>query len=279
MRLYLQPELLANVNAPEQTVWDVPAMRAAGDLLQQSLTQASTPPDRITTTYGIELRIFIPSDPKVVLIAPHGGGYVAGKAAYDDARNTFLARHFKAIVISPEYRLAPEHPYPAGRDDVLATIEWAQCNYPGIPIFGYGDSAGSGLFYSAALAATPGTITGFICLEPCIDPTRSTRSIDTCADGPVWTKKANEYAWQAYGKDLTTLGTPDADFPPTFIVVNPIDPLRDEGINLARDLADCGVEVQLHMWEGTFHGSLGYPVDSWHEMNQAIARFIKKHGA
>lgn len=295
-------------------------MRAGGDALQQQAARqgntshtglsggepgpsVDTQVVRIARVCGepeLALRVLSPTCPETsgantpIMVAPHGGGYVAGRAHFDDERNAMLARELGVRVVSPEYRLTPEHPFPAGRDDVVAAFEWAQQAYPSAPLLGFGDSAGSGLLYSAVveyLLQGGAQVSACVYLEPCIDPLLQERSMQTCADGPIWTLKAARHAWAAYcaGADpaevmpnvqaaAVRLADADRCLPASFVVVNPVDPLRDEGIRFACDLVDAGVEAQLHMWEGTFHGSLGYPVASWHEMNSSIKRFFSKRG-
>lgn len=279
MNYYIQPELLANCHAPEQTTWNVEEMRAEADRM---FSNAQDWGAEICDVAGIEARMFSASNPKRLLIAPHGGGYVAGRARFDDERNAFLAKRFQAVVVSPEYRLAPEHPFPAGKNDVLIVARWARGEFSHLPAFFYGDSAGSGLSFSAACELVG--LAGLVLLEPCLDPFMASASYGTHVDGPVWTKEAAVHAWRAYvGNGDAARVVPSVDevdaqvFPPTMVVVNPVDPLRDEGIALATGLVDCGVECSLYMWEGTFHGALGYPVDSWHEMNGVIGRFFSLH--
>lgn len=278
MNYFIQPELLVNCQAPEQTTWDVESLRAEADTLFDSNADNGA---HVCVVEGIEVRVFAHPDARFLLVAPHGGGFVAGKASYDDERNAFLSHHFQAVVVSPEYRLAPEHPFPAGKDDVVTVTQWAMNEFSKLPTFFYGDSAGAGLSYAAACELEG--LAGAILLEPCIDPAQDTKSYETFADGPVWTKEAAVHAWKAYagGKDSVMPAVESVrgyGFPATLVVVNPVDPLRDEGIALATGLVDRGVECSLHMWEGTFHGALGYPVDSWHEMNGVIARFLARHG-
>lgn len=279
MNYYIQPELLANCRAPEQTTWNIDAMRAEADRM---FANAQDWGARILDVDGIEVRMFSASNPERLLIAPHGGGYVAGRARFDDERNAFLAERFQAVVVSPEYRLAPEHPFPAGKEDVLTVARWAMAEFSQLPSFFYGDSAGSGLSFSAACELVG--LAGLVLLEPCLDPAMDSESYATHADGPVWTKQAAVHAWRAYVGDREAIEVvPCVDdinpevFPPTLVVVNPVDPLRDEGIVLATGLVDRGVECSLHMWEGTFHGALAYPVDSWREMNGVIGRFFSLH--
>ena len=317
---FLRPELLPVIEAtPEQTTWDLPAMRAGGDAL---LDNPHEPINRLeVTSRG---RSFIPDDLRdnaPILVSIHGGGYVAGRAAFDDAKNDELATHFGAIVVSPEYRLAPEFPFPIPVGDCISALAEAleRFGYER-PIFVLGDSAGAGLAYSmvsrlygmaaqvpqdketaAQYVRISSMIRGIVLLEPCIDPSLSTHSSSLFADGPIWTRRAAAGAWSHFfglaqiqdevGKESEI---PDAllesafpkprermrviGFPPALVVVNPVDPLRDEGIALATGLVDSGCIAELHMFAGTFHGSLSVPDSvAWNEIRSLISRFMTEN--
>ncbi|MCI7551481.1 MAG: alpha/beta fold hydrolase [Arcanobacterium sp.] len=225
-------------------------------------------------------------EPRAVLCSIHGGGYVAGAARYDDARNGELVELFGgAIVASPDYRLAPEHPWPAGAQDCARALAYLARTYPDLPLYVYGDSAGAGLAQQAIeLLANDSVqvhIERVILLEPCLEPGMATGSFATYARGPIWTREASTAAWRHYLGDLRA--TPPyvpsrrvaALMPPALVVVNPADPLRDEGIRLARDLADAGVPVELHMLAGTFHGALSVPESrTWERVKATIRSFL-----
>ena len=317
---FLRPELLPVIEAtPEQTTWDLPAMRAGGDTLLDNPHEAINRLE--VTSRG---RTFIPDDLRdhaSILVSIHGGGYVAGRAAFDDAKNDGLATHFGAIVVSPEYRLAPEFPFPIPVDDCISALAEAleRFGYER-PIFVLGDSAGAGLAYSmvsrlyglavqvpqdkettAQYERISSMIRGIVLLEPCIDPSLSTHSSSLFADGPIWTRRAAAGAWrhffgdtQAKDESGKNLETPEAlvelafpkprermrviGFPPALVVVNPVDPLRDEGIALATGLVDSGCIAELHMFAGTFHGSLSVPDSvAWNEIRSLISRFMTEN--
>ena len=311
---FLLPELLPVIEAtPEQTTWDLPAMRAGGDALLENPHEAI---NRLEVT--LRGRSFIPDDLRdnaPILVSIHGGGYVAGRAAFDDAKNDELATHFGAIVVSPEYRLAPEFPFPIPVDDCISALAEALERFGHErPTFILGDSAGAGLAYSMVsrlygLAAQvpqdketaaqyeriSSMVRGIVLLEPCIDPSLSTHSSSLFADGPIWTRRAAAGAWRHYfGVPLNAEVTiplrlieaafpkPSAEFreegfPPALIVVNPVDPLRDEGIALATGLVDAGCIAEMHMFAGTFHGSLSMSGSvTWGEIQLLINRFIRE---
>ena len=309
--IYLRPELTPLIaETPEQTTWDLPAMRAAGDVLLANPYEAN---NRVEVT--ARSRTFIPADcakNAPLIISIHGGGYVAGRAAFDDAKNDELASRFGAIVVSPEYRLAPEFPFPIPVDDCITALDEAIERFGRErPTFIFGDSAGAGLVYSmvtrlfgvgvrshneAVLARyrhLASVVKGIVMLEPCIDPSLSTASSAVYADGPVWTRRAASGAWRHYfgmsvdaqesvPRAIAAAAFPrptalfrEKGFPPALIVVNPVDPLRDAGIVLATALIDAGLVAALHMFAGTFHGSLSVPESVvWEEIQALLARFI-----
>ncbi len=273
---------------PPQTTWDVPALRKRGDDL---LGDPQPPVPGITcetVTYrGVELQVHWPEKPiRAAVLSIHGGGFIAGRARFDDTRNGELSKVVgSALIVSPDYRLAPEHPFPAGVDDCLIAWEYLEKNAPDLPIILYGDSAGAGLVAQAIAAVARDRharrLDAVIAIEPCLDPQMSSHSYRTCKDGPLWTAEAAKHAWahylgQAHPSDVFGSVSLIRDvMAPTFVVVNPTDPLRDEGIAWATDLADAGIAVEMHMLMGTIHGTpatLGS--HTWAHMCSLISHFL-----
>ncbi|WP_311497066.1 alpha/beta hydrolase [uncultured Mobiluncus sp.] len=225
-----------------------------------------------------------------ILLTLHGGGYVAGRARFDDVHNVELAEYLGAIVLSADYRLAPEFPADRAVADcraaLLYAIDWGR--ELGLEVYVFGDSAGAGLaYYSLADVIEQHDqcpVAGMILFEPCLDPRCESDSMQTHAAGPVWTAEANREAWDLAAPSLALraklteiLDSPAVagKMPRSLIVVNPIDPLRDEGLRLALHLADCGVPVEAHMYAGTFHGSLRVPgSQTWAELLELLGRFL-----
>ncbi len=291
---YIDPELEPLIeDIPEQTTWDAQLMRDRGEELLG--TPQELPKDvkvEVRTLGGVETRLISthhPDDsPTRIIFAPHGGGYVAGLARYDDLRNAELALLFPdSVVASPEYRRAPEHPWPAGQEDCIASLSELAATYPEAEVVLYGDSAGSGLVREMLDHAPDelfDRVSRAVLLEPCIDPLMDSRSYQTLSGGPVWTHEAASAAWKAYlgdnGPDVLEPASRfeskrKEKFPATLVIVNAVDPLRDEGIAYALDLAENGVEVQLHMPAGTYHGSLSVPGSRvWSQVREIVSRFL-----
>ena len=293
---YIAPEIASLVEGiPPQTTWQVQALRERGDKLLGAqapleaghLVEVTQLPVKAgaQSSAAIELRILSRKgrSPRCVVVSLHGGGYVCGRARFDDARNLELADLLDAVVLSPNYTLAPEAKYPHAATQCEAVLERA-ATY-GVPVFIYGDSAGAGLGYQTLArliqAQKPLGVSGFIALEPCLDPRLKTASYNQYSRGPVWTKTAATHAWHHYAP-----GTPSftpypcaralaKKMPPVIVFINPADPLRDEGQTWAFELVDGGAQVELHMPPGTVHGLLSAPnTKTWRQVQTLIKNFV-----
>ena len=293
---YIAPEIASLVEGiPPQTTWQVQALRERGDKLLGAqapleaghlveVTQLPVKAGAQSST-AIELRILSRKgrSPRCVVVSLHGGGYVCGRARFDDARNLELADLLDAVVLSPNYTLAPEAKYPHAAAQCEAVLERA-ATY-GVPVFIYGDSAGAGLGYQTLArliqAQKPLGVSGFIALEPCLDPRLKTASYNQYSRGPVWTKTAATHAWHHYAPDTPSF-TPypcaralAKKMPPVIVFMNPADPLRDEGQTWAFELVDGGAQVELHMPPGTVHGLLSAPnTKTWLQVQALIKNFV-----
>lgn len=298
---YIAPEIAALVEGiPPQTTWQVQALRERGDKLLGAhpqlkpghLVEVTQLPVGCETLADensgetIELRILSRKGraPRCVVISLHGGGYVCGRARFDDARNLELADLLDAVVLSPNYTLAPEAKYPIAATQCETVLDHAINTY-GLPVFIYGDSAGAGLGYQTLArriqAQKPLGVSGFIALEPCLDPRLKTASYNQYAHGPVWTKTAATHAWNHYAPSAPSLAPyPYAralaeKMPPVIVFINPVDPLRDEGQAWAFELVDGGAKVELHMLAGTVHGLLSAPnTKTWSQVQALIKNFV-----
>lgn len=293
---YIAPEIASLVKGiPAQTTWQVQALRERGDKLLGA--QAPLEPGHLVevtqlpvkagaqSSAAIELRILSRKgrSPRCVVVSLHGGGYVCGRARFDDARNLELADLLDAVVLSPNYTLAPEAKYPIAAAQCETVLECA-ATY-GVPVFIYGDSAGAGLGYQTLArliqAQKPLGVSGFIALEPCLDPRLKTASYNQYSRGPVWTKTAATHAWHHYAPDTPSF-TPypcaralAKKMPPVIVFINPADPLRDEGQTWAFELVDGGAQVELHMPPGTVHGLLSAPnTKTWRQVQTLIKNFV-----
>ncbi|MEV5720080.1 alpha/beta hydrolase [Amycolatopsis mediterranei] len=210
-----------------------------------------------------------------LLVFFHGGGWVIGTRSSHDNAVRFLAKHAGVRVLSIEYRLAPEFPFPAATEDALAAFEYAVAKAGDLGadparIAVGGDSAGGNLAAVTAQQAVRrgGTVPAFqLLIYPATDFAQRYRSQDLFAENLFLTDvhmKWFEGHYVPEGADLTDprLSPLHADdlsgLPPALIVTAGFDPLRDEGEAYAEKLREAGVEVALRRHEDLIHGFINF---------------------
>jgi acetyl esterase/lipase len=212
-----------------------------------------------------------PPAPSVLYI--HGGGFVLGSVDDDHAQAAAMALEVGAIVVSVDYRLAPEHPYPAGLQDCYAALRWMEQNAEGLGIDAdriavAGSSAGGALAAGVTLLARDrhGPHLCFQMLnQPVLDDRLETPSMTEFVDTPVWNRPSAALSWRYYLGE-SRRETPDhyaapgraddlSGLPPAYVALAQFDPLRDEGIAYAARLLRSSVATEFHVFPGTFHGS------------------------
>jgi acetyl esterase len=201
-----------------------------------------------------------------LLVYFHGGGWVLGSVRTHDDLCAYLASRAQVRVLSPDYRLAPEHPFPAAVEDAFAAFDFAVANAgtwgadPGAVAVG-GDSAGANL--AAVVAASAARHPAFaMLLYPRVDFTTRRRSHEMFGANFLLTERSMEqlegrYLRPGEAEDPTAsvLHTPDlARFPPTYLSTAGFDPLRDEGDAFAEKLAASGVAVEHGRQVDLIHG-------------------------
>lgn len=199
----------------------------------------------------------------------HGGGFVLGSPATTDAICRELAHRARTVVVSIDYRLAPEAPFPASLDDTLAALVYLRDHLDAFgaraPIAVAGDSSGGTLAAAAALEARAHGVD--VChqllLYPPLDAACDTASFRTFADGYLLSAEMMRWYWRAYLSDPRDADDPRASplratslagAPPATIAIAECDPLRDDGEAYARRLAAAGVAVEVQLWPGQIHG-------------------------
>jgi acetyl esterase/lipase len=252
---------------PKQTVTavTVPFLRAAERLLWRR-----TPDDveLLTLASGVGVRLFRPAGvtgQAPALLWIHGGGYVIGKAAQDDVLCRRFARELGATVASVDYRLAPEHPYPAAVEDCYSALQWL-VRLPSVDPLRVaigGASAGGGLAAALALHTRDrGEIN--LVAQLLVYPMLDDRTVDRKGlDKPglrLWNQSSNKYGWSAY------LGGADPEvavparredlggLPPAWVGVGTFDLFHDEDLAYAERLKAAGVPCEVEDVRGAFHG-------------------------
>lgn len=234
---------------------------------------------------GVPARLYTPEDARPgVVVHAHGGGFVFNDVAVHDASARRLANRTGRRVLSVEYRLPPEHRFPAAIDDVSTASGWAERTLEG-PLLAHGDSAGGNLALVAALRH-PGRFRAVALVYPFLDPTAGFDSYRTAADG--FDPREAAWYWQQYAASEADLTDPDlapllsdrlGTLPPTLVVTAEHDPLRDEGEELARRIAEAGVEVTATRYLGQLHGFWRHPrvFPSAEPLMRQVAGFLVLH--
>jgi acetyl esterase len=221
----------------------------------------------------LRARLYVPTgavDPGPLLVFFHGGGWVYGDLDSHDPTCRFLAERSGVRVLSVDYRLAPEHPFPAAYDDAVAAYRWvtehagslgADPSRLGVG----GDSAGGNLAAVTAIeAARVGLAMAFqLLVYPGTDATTHRPSRALFGRDLFLTEEFIDGVLARYAPDPTTRADPrvspllaeiPAGLAPAYVATAGFDPLRDEGEAYARALADAGVEVELRRFSDQIHG-------------------------
>jgi acetyl esterase/lipase len=269
----LDPQIAAALDA-------MPIGEITAESLRQYRLEFDSPPSEVVDRVdhvvdGVPVRVHRPKGAEGALpclFSMHGGGYVIGTHAIDDAMFERLCPELGIAGVSVDYRLAPETPYPGPLEDCYRALVWTFEHAEELGIdptcIGVGGvSAGGGLAAALALLARDrGEVAiAFQYLDcPMIDDRQTTAS--SRQDGlPVWSKTSNEFGWRSYLGDL--YGTDDIPYtaaparatdlsglPPAFVSVGSVDGFLDEDVDYALRLNHAGVPCELHVYPGAPHG-------------------------
>jgi acetyl esterase/lipase len=248
-----------------------PAQKIPKDILVENIHI----PDQDGRT-KIRLRIYKPksiSSPTPVLLWLHGGGYVMGRPEMDDRSCIEYVRELGITVVSVDYRCAPKHPFPAALDDCYSALKWVasqsqELNIDPRRIAVGGNSAGGGL--AAALAQLAHdrkeTKPAFqLLVYPMLDDRTVLRTDIDDSNNVTWTNKSNRFGWESYlGQECGAEDVPAYSVParradlsglsPAWIGVGDLDIFHDEDAAYAQRLKEYGVECELEIIPGAFHG-------------------------
>jgi acetyl esterase/lipase len=231
----------------------------------------------------VPVRVYSPTgvtEPLPAFLYIHGGNFVLGNLEMSHAALLKLAGEIEAVIVSVDYRLAPEDPFPAGLEDCYATLRWIADNASDLHVdpariaIG-GDSAGGTITAALALLSRdrkgPAILFQYLGI-PALDDRLETDSVRDLDDVPIVDRAILELTWRHYLSGPTTVdgkegihyaaparATDLGELPPAFLAVSEYDPLRDEQLAYAQRLLGASVSVELHLYAGTVHGTFLLP--------------------
>lgn len=214
------------------------------------------------------------SHPLPAFLHVHGGGFVMGAPEMRDVENRLLASKLNCVIVSVDYRLAPEHPYPAAFHDVYSVLVWLNTNASAFNVdparIGIkAESGGGGIAAGVVLYARDhrGPPVAFQHLiYPMIDDRTAIRTdLNPHVGEFVWTQEHNLFGWRALldkepgSNDVSPYAAAAradnvSKLPPTYIAVGALDLFLEENLHYAHRLSCAGVPVELHVYPGAYHG-------------------------
>jgi len=263
----MYPEVRAAVGADDSPDLSAPGFDVAAHREEIRLFNLRQPREDVASVEdvdadGVRCRLYTPADPLAGLVVhAHGGGFVLNDIDVHDAVCRRFANRVRRPVLSVDYRRPPEDPFPAAPDDLDTVVGWLQREGPPGPYAAHGDSAGANLALVAALR-NPGFFRVVALVYPFLDPRNSFPSWAEGAASGFDPSEATWY-WEQYARTEADYDDPDLapllsdrlhTLPPTFVATAEHDPLRDEGEELARLVAETGVETVGIRCLGQTHG-------------------------
>lgn len=245
-------------------------------------------------TGEIVIRVYTPEgeEPFPALVYFHGGGWALGGLDTHDGLCRALSNRADCVVVSVEYGLAPEHPFPAPLEDAYRATQWVTTNARAIDVDGDrvavgGDSAGGNLAAAVALLARDRgepTLCHQLLAYPVLDAALESESYES-NPGIMFSKRDMEWCWNLYLEDAVDAKNPYASpleardlsgLPPAQIVTGSVDLLRDDGQRYASRLSTDGVEVEHLNVEGMVHAFLQFEgVSATEETREAVAESLR----
>lgn len=262
--------------------WNLRPIRWLMRLLPQQKTPDDVQIERRSvpsqdTNHTIHLRVYKPKATTAtttpVLLWMHGGGMIIGNPKMDDVRLSQFVHELGIVIVSVDYRLAPDHPFPTPLEDCYAALMWLHAHAQDLGVdpnriaLG-GESAGGGLAASLAqLAHERGEVRPIfqLLIYPMLDDTSALHTDVPNPEWLIWNQKSNRFGWESYlGQALGSDAVPPyavpsrrahlTGLPPAWIGVGTLDLFYDEDVAYAQKLKDAGIACELVTIPGAFHG-------------------------
>jgi acetyl esterase/lipase len=286
----IDPELLPSIEMiPVDGLFNFDDLPAARELSTQMFSQmaAQMPPVEGVESQDLKIpgpsgaheitaRLYTPknlSGSKPGMLWIHGGGYILGDLDVDDYNLRQMCLNTGCVILSTNYRLAPEDPFPAPVEDCYASLQWLFGNSESLGIDKSriavgGGSAGGGLAAGLVIMTRDRgemDVAFQLLIYPMLDDRNITPSSHTINDQRTWNREKNIFAWKAYLGDSAKDGNVSpyaaaaraedlSGLPPAYIAVGELDLFLDEDIEYAQRLLQAGVSTELHVYPGATHG-------------------------
>lgn len=295
-----------DLRSPKMLVTSIPMNTVMLPLVRLLMSLKSSPGPGMALTQhrvgdeAIEVLVVTPTEPaapRPAVLSLHGGGMCAGTAQLEIQPAGRLARELGAVVVSPNYRLAPENPFPAGLDDCMSSLRWMieQAGVLGVDadrIAVYGTSAGGGLAAAIAQRAFDEGIPlrAQALISPMLDDRTALRD-DLAGRGELtWSPESNKWAWAAYlGREPRRSDAPEYAAParradvtglaPAWIGVGDLEVFFDENVDYAERLEAAGVPSQLVIVPGMYHTADGLlqEVPAMQDFHASMVEFLRTY--
>jgi acetyl esterase/lipase len=268
-RLSFGPTLTRLANRAQRGRGAPPAPKVAGVTIRDEVISGGD-------GQPLRVRLYLPNDaagPRAAMLWVHGGGMIIGVPEQDQAQSIELCRDFGLVVAAVDYRLSPQHPFPAPLEDCYAALAWLHAQARALNIAPDrvavgGNSAGAGLAAGLALLAHDRkalAIAFQLLIYPMLDDRTALRTDVDDRRLRLWTTKSNRFGWRCYlgrepgGGDVPAYAAPArrqdlSGLPTAWIGVGTCDLFHDEDVTYARRLAEAGVPCTLKVVDGGFHG-------------------------
>lgn len=251
---------------------------------------------------GVGLRTYRPSavdGPVPGLVYIHGGGFVLGSLDSEHATCVSLCRALGIVVVSVDYRLAPETAFPGPLDDCYAALAWTAANADGLGLdparLGIGGLSAGGCLAAACALRARDENGPALCFQmlgiPVLDDRMDSPSMVQFTDTPCWDRGKSELSWKFYLGDTYRAGADNvpayaaparavdlSGLPPAYVSTMEFDPLRDEGLLYGMRLLQAGVPTEIHNYPGTFHGSSVFAQTRIHQREMADTLAVLRRG-
>lgn len=239
------------------------------------------------------------SGPVPGLVYIHGGGFALGSLDSEHGICVNLCRALGIVIVSVDYRLSPETAYPGPLDDCYAALAWTAANAGELGLdpqrLGIGGQSAGGCLAAACALRARDEKGPTLCFQllgiPVLDDRMDSPSMVQFTDTPCWDRGKAELSWQYYLGDAYTPGADNvpayaaparatdlAGLPPAYISTMEFDPLRDEGLLYGMRLLQAGVQVEIHNYPGTFHGSSVFAQTRIHQREMADTLAVLRRG-